>query len=85
MIVKSSAPGKFVILGEHAVVYGKPAIALAMNMRFEMEAEISSKFTVNGIPANNSNVSPHMRFISKLHKDNPLSIIIGERDRKSVV
>ncbi len=79
MIVKSSAPGKFVILGEHAVVYGKPAIALAMDMRFEMEAEISSKFTVNGVPASNSNVSPHMRFISEAHGNDPLAINIGER------
>ncbi len=77
--VTASAPGKFVVLGEHAVVYGKPAIALAMDMRFSMQAHFSKEFRVNNAPANSFNVSPHMRFISELHGDDPLSIYIGDR------
>ena len=67
--VTASAPGKFVVLGEHAVVYGKPAIALAMDMRFSMQAHFSKEFRVNNAPANSFNVSPHMRYISELHGD----------------
>ena len=77
--VTASAPGKFVVLGEHAVVYGKPAIALAMDMRVSMQAHFSKEFRVNNAPANSFNVSPHMRYISELHGDDPLSIYIGDR------
>lgn len=77
--VNASAPGKFVVLGEHAVVYGKPAIALAMDMRFDMQVRQAERFTVNGAPAAPYNFSPHMKYISELHGNDPLSINIGDR------
>lgn len=77
--VSASAPGKFVVLGEHAVVYGKPAIALAMDMRFTMRAHRSNEFKINGAPANQFNMSPHMKYLSELHGNMPMSVYVDER------
>lgn len=35
--VKTSAPGKCILFGEHAVVYGQPAIAIAIEQRMNIE------------------------------------------------
>lgn len=39
MIIKTSAPGKLMLLGEHAVVYGFPCIVTAVDKRLYVEAE----------------------------------------------
>jgi len=48
-----SAPGKVILFGEHAVVYGHPAIAAATDQRTRVEVDVcGDRFTVNGFRLN---------------------------------
>ncbi|MEN4007194.1 MAG: mevalonate kinase [Methanobacteriaceae archaeon] len=49
MQVTASAPGKAILFGEHAVVYGKPAIAMALNKRAQVKVteRLDNKIQVN--------------------------------------
>jgi mevalonate kinase len=50
--VVASAPGKVILLGEHAVVFGQPAIAVAIDQRLQCTVTPSDSFTLNGHPLN---------------------------------
>ncbi|MDR1690630.1 MAG: mevalonate kinase [Candidatus Methanoplasma sp.] len=69
----ASAPGKFVILGEHAVVYGKPAIALAINRRFHLSVKRDDDFKINNEIVDIRS-SPHLRYISSNNDMLPVSV-----------
>ncbi|HLD03900.1 MAG TPA: galactokinase family protein, partial [Candidatus Dojkabacteria bacterium] len=43
MIVTVSAPGKIFLMGEHAVVYGKPALLSCINKRVTVSVSHSAK------------------------------------------
>lgn len=49
-MIKCSAPGKMILFGEHAVVFGKPALALAIDLRITATLAPSSRYLVNGRP-----------------------------------
>lgn len=46
----ASAPGKVILFGEHAVVFGEPAISAAISMRTVVTATPSDSSTMNGAP-----------------------------------
>ena len=61
-ISSASSPGKFILLGEHSVVYGKPAVALAIDRRFGCSVQRSSENVLNGLPLDKS-IHPHISYI----------------------
>ncbi|MBI5061414.1 MAG: hypothetical protein HZB67_03810, partial [Candidatus Aenigmarchaeota archaeon] len=48
-MIKTSAPGKVILFGEHAVVYGKLGIATAIDIRVQSQIEKSKSIIVENI------------------------------------
>lgn len=46
--VASSAPGKVILFGEHAVVFGEPALAVAINLRTTVRIAPAQSWSVSG-------------------------------------
>jgi mevalonate kinase len=60
-MAEASAPGKAILLGEHAVVFGEPAIALALDLRTRVRVEgRGTSITVNGEPLQDKLRLPHV-------------------------
>ena len=60
----ASAPGKFVVLGEHSVVYGKPAVVLATDRRITCSVRRSHRNTLNGEYVDLSR-QPHFNYLTR--------------------
>lgn len=48
-MVQASAPGKCILFGEHAVVYGQPAVAVAIDQRMSVSLELNDDWRIDGM------------------------------------
>jgi mevalonate kinase len=76
-MAKASAPGKCILFGEHAVVYGHPAIALAIDQRMSVTINSAKQWQLDGRPLDFER-HPHIKTMkNRLWADGPpLSIMI---------
>jgi mevalonate kinase len=79
------APGKCILFGEHAVVYGHPAVAVAIDAGVEVKLELSEQWEIKNSHYTNTFVefqaskNPHIQhIISEIfeYNDSPLKISI---------
>jgi len=71
--VKSSAPGKIILFGEHAVVYGRPALAVPVTqVHADVEVTASSR---NGIWIDAPDINLHAE-VNTLPSDHPIASVI---------
>jgi mevalonate kinase len=60
-VAEASAPAKAILLGEHAVVFGEPAIAVALDLRTRVAVEgRGTSLMVNGEPLQDKLRLPHV-------------------------
>jgi mevalonate kinase len=71
--VTASAPGKVILLGEHAVVFGKTAISLAIGLRLRCQAEPAAIFSLNGHPLSPQSHGYIHRSMHEAWKGGPLA------------
>ena len=76
-MAQASAPGKCILFGEHAVVYGQPAVAIALDQRISVNINLSKDWRIDGMRFNSSK-HPHINAILQRIWENgpPLSIKI---------
>ena len=48
-MVQASAPGKCILFGEHAVVYGQPAVAVAIDQRMSVDLALNDDWRIDGM------------------------------------
>ena len=48
-MVQASAPGKCILFGEHAVVYGQPAVAVAIDQRMSVSLTLNDDWRIDGM------------------------------------
>ncbi|MEM0160205.1 MAG: mevalonate kinase [Thermoplasmata archaeon] len=72
--MESTAPAKIILFGEHAVVYGEPAIAMAINIRSTVKLTQADKFLINGEIPDSKFHSYIKKAIELYWKEGPLNV-----------
>ena len=77
-MITSSAPGKIFLFGEHAVVYGKTAIACAIDLRAYVTVDAASSVQMKG-PGGNIDLNPrkHPYIYAVVEKFKELTTVTG--------
>lgn len=78
--VFATAPGKCILFGEHAVVYGAPAVAVAIEQRMTLTLTPATAWTVNGTALH---AAKHPHIVSLMDRWGgqdglqPMEIVVG--------
>jgi len=81
MNIKASAPGKLMLFGEHAVVYGYPCIVTTVSSRIYVEVEKSNEFKVDAPQVKDLKfVLKTVRlFCEKYKVDNKIPLVMSQK------
>jgi len=75
-MMAASAPGKLILFGEHAVVFGEPALSTAINLRAEVYARPHTEWLADGASLDDPRFRYVKAAVAKAKPDGPLWIEI---------
>src|SRR3989441_5726043 len=75
-MARASAPGKLILFGEHAVVFGEPALATAIDLRTEVYARFHDGWLVDGASIEDTKYAYVRRAVETAWEGPPLWIEI---------
>ena len=64
-------PGKCILFGEHAVVYGQPAVAVAIDQRMSVNLQKNGDWRIDGMSFHPRKTSSHGALKQRLWQDGP--------------